>query len=381
MNKRLKKIKLNPVRYYSRLIKDDPKGIDLTMGEGHFDSPFNAKLKAYEALLTNDTKYGPIEGDEKLRKTLIEKYYPTYQADKEIIITNGCTQALFSVLLSIITSSEDEIIIIAPYYPAYLKLIDLLGGKAIIIDSGKYQFKVNPEVLEEVITEKTKAIIINEPNNPTGVTYTKAEKDSLLTLFKSKSYYIIVDEIYKQYTTKDFVSFSELINNDDLKKRFFFINGLSKSHMMTGYRIGYVVCDELMNRELRKINYLSVSCISTIMQKAALGALEEECFVQFVRKYYLNNLNTLLDSLKFLKIKYVEATCGYYVFIDVSPYQVTGVEFCQYFIKNYHVALVPGILFGDSYGNYIRVSCCKDIKDIIRFINCLTEFVESNKKV
>jgi len=380
MNKNLKKIQLNPVRYYSQVVKNDPKGIDLTMGEGHFNSPFNAKLRAYEALITNHTRYSQIEGDDQLRKLLIEKYYPHYHADNEIIITNGSTQALFSVLLSIISSDDDEIMIIAPYYPAYVQLINLLGGKPVIIDSSSTHYKVTPEVLSEVVTEKTKVLIINEPSNPTGTTYTKEEKEALLAYFKSNHFYIIIDELYKLYTDESFVSFSELIAQDELKKKFIFINGLSKSHMMTGYRIGYVVCDESVSSELKKINYLQVSCISTIMQQAAIGALEEEYFPQFVKKYYLNNLLTVIDTLKYLKINHVETKCGYYIFMDVSDFFMTGVEFCRYFRDKYHVALVPGKLFGDSFKQYIRISCCKDIKDIILFVNLLTEFTENFKK-
>ncbi len=375
MNKRLKKIKLNPVRYYSRLIKDDPKGIDLTMGEGHFNSPFKAKLMAYEALLTNNTKYGQIEGDKLLRKLLIEKYYPQYNSENEIMITNGSTQAIFSVLLSLISSQQDEIILIAPYYPAYLQVINLLGGKPVVIDTSETNFKINTESLEKVVTSHTKAIIINEPNNPTGITYNKAEKEALMAFFKANHFYIIIDEIYKLYTSDEFVSFSDLMDYQ-LKKLFIFVSGLSKSHMMTGYRIGYVVSDSLVNNELKKINYLSMSCISTIMQQAAIGALEEEYFPQFVKKYYLNNTDTLRQSLKYLKINYVESTDGYYIFMDVSPFNMTGDNFCEFFSKVYHVALVPGHLFGLSFRHYVRISCCKDIKNIIKFINYLTDFID-----
>lgn len=375
MNKKLLSIKLNPVRYYSQLLKNNKKGLDLTLGEGHFESPFNAKLKAYEALVTNDTKYTKVEGDKTLRKLLIKKYYPQYDYEKEIIITNGSTQGFFSVLLSIINSKQDEIIIIAPYYPAYDKVVKLLGGKVVEIDSSKSDFKITPEVLESYVTDRTKAIIINEPCNPTGVTYSIEEKRELLEYFKRKKFLIIVDELYSQYTYELFVSFSTLITND-LKNRFIFINGLSKSHMMTGYRIGFVVSNKEINQELKKINYLTVSCISSIMQKGAIGALEDDQFCQFVSNYYLTNLQILKEALKFLNVKYVDATSGYYLFINICKFNLTGEEFCECFIDKYQTAVVPGKLFGKEFSNYIRVSCCKDIKDIIKFINYITDFSE-----
>ncbi len=373
MNDRLKNIKLKPVRYYSQ----ESKGIDLTMGEGHFNSPFNAKLKAYEALLKNNTKYSQIEGNVQLRKLLIEKYYPAYDFDQNIIITNGATQALFNVLLAIISSKEDEIIVLSPYYPAYLQSIILMGGTPIVIDSEKTHFKVTVECLKKVVTQNTKAIIINEPNNPTGITYTKEEKEMLLKYFEACHLFVIIDEIYNSYTDDTFISFSKLVN-EELRKKIIFINGLSKSHMMTGYRIGYVISDDSFNNELKKINYLTVSSISTIMQQAAIGALEEEYYIEFIRKYYLNNVKILKDSLDGLNIDYVKTTCGFYIFMNVSQFNMSGLEFCCYFSKHYQVALVPGHLFGDSFLNYVRISCSNDIKDIIKFVNYFTDFIEKN---
>ncbi len=379
MNIRLNKIKMVPVRYYSRLLNNHPDGIDLTMGEGHFNSPFNAKLRAYEALLMNQTKYSTIEGDAVLRKVLVEKYYPLYHKD-EIIITNGSTQAVFSVLLSLISSSKDEVIIISPFYPAYVQSVMLLDGTPIIIDSSETNFKINPEVLKRYVTENTKAIIINEPNNPTGVTYSREEKEKLLKFFSNHEFYVIVDEIYRLYTADDYVSFSELID-EKLKKRFIFINGLSKSHLMTGYRVGYALGDKIVIDELRKINYLSVSCISTIMQQAALGALEDDYFPQFVRRYYIDNLKILKENLKELNIAYVENDGGYYLFMNVEQFQMTGEDFCKFFSKEYKVAMVPGILFGDPFKYYVRISCCKDVKEIMEFINILTKYVEEKKLI
>lgn len=380
MNERLKQIKLHPVRYYKSLIKNDPQGIDLTIGEGHFNSPFNAKLKVYEALLTNNTKYSQIEGDKALRKLVVEKYYPKYDENTEIIITNGSSQGLFNVLLTLISSFEDEVIIAGPYYPAYYNVIRLLGAKPVVIDTSKSQFKLNRELLEIKVNKNTKALIINEPNNPTGVSYTLSEKKELLNYSVEKEIYVIVDEIYRLYTDSSYVPFHDLLDNNS-KKYFIFINGLSKSHLMTGYRIGFVLSNPLFCQQLRKANYLIVSSISSIMQQAAIGALTDDYFCEFVKKYYLNNVAMLLDALKFLKVPYVDTTCGYYVFIDVSKFNMSGREFCLFFSKNYHIALVPGDLFGVDYSNYIRVSCCKDVTDIVKFVEFITSYIASISQI
>lgn len=370
MNINLKKIKLQPVRAYSKANSDM---LNLTVGEGHFNSPFSAKLKAYEALLTNKTKYSLVEGSEKLREKIINKYYPNYNKDNEIVITNGSTQALFITLLSLISSSTDEIIIIAPYYPAYYNVTVLLGAKAIIINSSNNNFKINSDLLDKYVSPNTKAIIINEPNNPTGITYTLSEKKALIDYFKKHTFYIIIDEIYKTFTDDEFVPFSSIIDND-LKERFIFINGFSKSHMMTGYRIGYVLSNKEINHLLKTLNYLTVSSISTIMQEAALGAIDDDYFKNFVSRYYLNNLKIIQTEFDDLKINYVKGNGGYYLFMNTERFNLTGNEFIQNFRKKYGIALVPGELFGKDFSYYVRISCCKDIKDIVKFLNAIRHF-------
>lgn len=377
MNQKLKSIKLQPVRYFKSLIEGDSQGIDLTVGEGHFSSPFASKLKAYEALLTDNTKYSTVEGDIKLREMITSKFYPNYDKNNEIIITNGATQGLYITLHAIIDSIVDEIIIIGPYYPAYYNNIRLLGAKPVIIDSSQTNFKINCEVLDKYINDNTKAIIINEPNNPTGITYSLDEKKALIDYFIHKDIYIVIDEVYKIFTDSNYVSFADLIS-DSLKDKFIFINSLSKSHMMTGYRVGFVLSNEEFNYELKKLNYLSVSSISTIMQEAAVGALSDDYFCDFVSKYYLNNLRIIQDELDFYDIDYVKSSCGYYIFINTLNFNLTGVEFCNFFSKNYHIALVPGYIFGDDYKYYVRASCCKDIKEIVKFIEAIIDF--STKK-
>jgi len=146
MNSQLKNVVLNSVRHYSNLINGYEDGIDFTVGEGHFESPFNAKLKAIEALMNNQTKYGKIEGDDLLRELFINNYYPTYNYQSEVIVTNGSTQGVFSSLLSLL-NGEDEVILVSPHYPAYEQMINLLGCKCVIIDTKSNHFKINTELL------------------------------------------------------------------------------------------------------------------------------------------------------------------------------------------------------------------------------------------
>ncbi|MDF2700433.1 MAG: patA [Haloplasmataceae bacterium] len=373
MNKNLMKTNLKPLSHYSKNPNDD--GIDLSLGEGHFNSSFNAKLKAYEALLDNNTKYSKVEGDETLRKLIIENYYPNFNYQDEIVVTNGSTQGFFSVMLTLINKG-DEVIILSPHYPIYENVVRLLGGTPVIIDTRETNFKINSVILEKNITKKTKALIINEPNNPTGVTYTTQEKIELLKLFKNNKFYVIIDELYRLYTKSDYVSLSELIYDYNNKEQFIFINGLSKSHLMTGYRIGYVISNKIINEELKKINFLSVGCISSVMQQGAIGAILDEEHTKFVNNYYLNNLELLKEELMDIKVDYVNATGAYYLFINVSKFNLTGKEFCYKFKEKYHISLVPGEVFGIKYQDYVRISCCKDVKDIVKFINYLKNFYD-----
>lgn len=378
MNDRLKKIIINPIRNYRNLLTKFNDGIDLTVGEGHFESSSNTKLKGVEALIKNDTKYSEINGNELLRKKLIEKYYPAYSYQDEIIITNGSTQGLYSILLSLL-NEDDEVILISPYYPTYKYIVNLLGYKAVIVDTKDSDFKIKPYLIKDVITNKSKAIIINEPSNPAGITYSYQEKKELIKFFADKDIYIIVDELYRSYTSDDFVSFSDIIKKEEnkLKNQFIFLNGLSKSHLMTGYRVGYVISNKIINSYLKKINYLNISCVSIIMQKCALGALEDDDYYQNVKNYYLNNIKIVKKVLLDLHIDFADSTGGYYIFMNVEKFNLIGEVFCKLFLDYSQIALVPGYIFGEKHQDYVRISCCRDVKEIVQFVCYLTKFNNS----
>ena len=371
MNKHLEKVSITPVRKYRELLKD---GLDLTLGEGHFNSSFQAKVKGYEALLNNDTKYCEVIGLEALRKEFIRQYYPQYDAYNEIIITNGSTQGLFAVLFSLI-NDDDEVIILSPHYSVYEHLIRSLGGKVVCIDTKNTGFKVTTELLSACIHPKTKAIIFNEPCNPTGITYSEEEKRELIGFLKQQSLYVIVDELYRHYTEKTYLSFSTFIDSS-LKSRFIFINGLSKSHLMTGYRIGFVVCDRKLREELKKVNYMQVGCVATIMQHSALGAHEDEAYSEFVRKYYINNRIMIKEELESLGFEVVDATGGYYLFVNIKHLKTSADDFCAELLNRFNIAVVPGHLFGEGYEDYIRISCCKDVENLTYFVNSLQKYLD-----
>lgn len=371
MNERLNNLTLHTLRQYRKLIESSPNGIDLTVGEGHFHAPFNAKLGVYEALLMNQTKYSTISGEEDLRKKYVSKYYPQYSHD-EVIITNGATQGVFISLMSLINSNQDEVIVLAPYYPSYVQIITLLGAKPIIIDTASDNFKITVNKLKEHITPNTVGLIINEPCNPTGITYSLEEKSELLKLFKKKDLYIIVDEVYRAYTNEDHVSFTELMDLD-LKEKFIFINSLSKSHLMTGFRIGFVLSSKKIINNLHKLNCLMIASLSKLLQEGAKNALDDDYYPNFVRKYYLNNTRYLQDELNELNIDYVKGNGGYYVFIRTDKLGLDDEVLAKILSEKYQIAVVPGRIFGEEYNHYIRVSCCRDIQDIIRFIGVLRE--------
>ncbi len=366
MNEKLNNLVLHSIRQYRK-----PNTLDLTVGEGHFQAPFNAKLGVYEALLMNQTKYSTISGEESLRKKFVSKYYSQYDYE-EVVVTNGATQGIFITLMAIINNNSDEIIVLAPYYPAYAQIITLLGAKPVIVDTKDHDFKISITKLKEYLTHNTVGIIINEPCNPTGVTYTLEEKLELLKLFREHKMYVIVDEVYRAYTNEDHVSFAELIDLK-LKEQFIFVNSLSKSHLITGFRVGFVLSNKQIISNLQKLNWMIIGSLSKLLQEGASNALDDDYYPNFVKRYYINNTRYLQDELDELNIDYVKGNGGYYVFVRTDQMGLDDEGFTNLFSEKYQLAVVPGRIFGENYQNYVRVSCCRDVKDIIRFVEVLRE--------
>lgn len=359
--------------------------IDLCVGEPDFPTEDHVKEAAKSAIDKNLTKYtlnnGIKELREAVRKKFLDEYNASYELD-EIIITSGAKQALFNSILSIINYG-DEVIIPIPYYVSYPAMVKLAGGIPVFCNTSfENNFKISITELKSAITPKTKAIILCNPNNPTGAVFNKDELISIAEVALENNLFIISDEVYEKlvYGNIKFKSLASL--NEKFKERSIIINGVSKAYAMTGWRIGYAVANKKIIYGMNKIQSHSTNHPSSISQYASLAALTgSQERVELQRKIFEERRNYLTDFLGNIKgISFNNPDGAFYFFVNVeniinkSKSINNSESFCLKLIEDANIAFVPGIVFGME--GYIRISYSKTLEDIKKAMNKFEEFLQ-----
>ncbi|SDJ67939.1 pyridoxal phosphate-dependent aminotransferase [Sediminibacillus albus] len=346
------------------LKKEGHDVIGLGAGEPDFNTPAHILEAAAKAMKEGHTKYTPAGGMMELKQAITDKLLSdqqlAYQAD-EVIVTNGAKHSLYT-LFQVILNPGDEVIVPAPYWVSYPEQIKLAQGKPVIIEAKEENdFKITPEQVKQAATDRTKAIIINSPSNPTGVMYSKEELRQLGDVCLQNNLLIVSDEIYEKliYTEEPHVSIAEL--SKDLKNQTIIINGVSKSHSMTGWRIGYAVGNKEIIKAMTGLASHSTSNPNSIAQYAALAAYQgDQEKVEEMREAFQERLEKLYGWLTDIPgIACVKPKGAFYLFPNVSKaVQSSGFQtvddWVNALLEEEKVALVPGSGFGAP--NNVRLS-------------------------
>ena len=274
-NPQVGKIAVSLIRQFDERVSSIQNILKLTLGEPDFTTPEHVKASGREAITQNHTHYSGMAGLADVRQAasafLKQKYQVDYHWQDEILVTVGATEAISAALLAVLCPG-DEVLLPAPIYPGYEPVITLAGAKPIYMDTSDNGFVLSPETLEKALIahrDKVKAVILNYPSNPTGVTYTREEVQALADVLRKYEVFVISDEIYSELTYDGHhVSIAEY-----LREQTILINGLSKSHAMTGWRIGFICAPKELTKEIIKVHQYLVTAASTISQKAAVEAL------------------------------------------------------------------------------------------------------------
>jgi aspartate/methionine/tyrosine aminotransferase len=359
--------------------------VDLSVGEPDFPTPENIKAAGIRAIQQNFTKYTENEGTPALRKAVIarmkEDYGLSYEPN-EVIVSSGAKNSLFNLVQALLNEGE-EVIIPAPYWVTYPQAVALAGGKPVFIPTKEENgFLLLPEDLKAAINPSTKAVILNNPSNPTGAAYSKAQLEALADVIRGEDVYIIADEIYSQLVYDDFpfVSFPSL--GEDIKKKTILINGVSKSYSMTGWRIGYALGPAEIINGMSKIQSHSTSNPCSISQQASLEALSgpqheiSRMISEFQRRrnYCLMRLNAIPN------ISCFKPQGAFYLFPNVSHYydkECNGAlvrnsyGMAYYLLKEARVAIVPGDSFGAD--SHIRISTATSMANLEKGMDRIIE--------
>ncbi|AFK86861.1 MULTISPECIES: pyridoxal phosphate-dependent aminotransferase [Thermoanaerobacterium] len=373
----------------NRMKKSGINVIGFGAGEPDFDTPDYIKEAAISAIREGYTKYTPTSGILELKEAIVQKLKRDNNLSydvSQIVVSNGAKQAIFNTLCAILNQG-DEVIIPSPYWLSYPEMVKLAGGIPVFIDTAESNnFKITAAQLEEAISDKTKAIIINSPNNPTGAVYNEDELKNIASLAVKYNIYVISDEIYEKliYSGKH-VSIASF--NEGIKNLTIIINGMSKAYSMTGWRIGYSVSNPEIAKLINNIQSHTTSNPNTIAQYASVAALNQgdetikAMVVEFKRRrdYMLQRINKI-DGLKA-----ITPDGAFYIIINISNFigteiygtKINGsIDFANFLLEKAKVAVIPCLPFGND--NYIRVSYATSMSNIEegfnRIENLLTNF-------
>jgi len=335
--------------------------VNLAVGEPDFQTPDQASLAGIAAITSNFTKYTDATGIVELRRAIADKLKKDNNLDykpEEIIVSTGAKQSLYNIFMAILNPG-DEVLLPAPYWVSYPEQIRLCDGVPVPIPTTEETgFKVTPDQLKQAITAKTKAVLLNTPSNPTGAMYTEAEIRALGAVLEEHPIYIVSDEIYEQLTY-DQVHFSIARVSAALRERTFVVNGFSKTHAMTGWRVGYVACPQPLVKAMGSFQSHTTSNPSSISQKAALGALgtfERSTVEQFRqrRDYVISQfleipgISCSLPGGAFYVFPNAQSFLGRaYTNADGQKFTLDSIDLlCELLLTDAHVATVPGTGFG-----------------------------------
>ena len=371
LNQNLSTLKRSAIRVYSNLARETPDCAMLTIGEPDFDTPEAIKAAAWAALRDNQTHYAPNQGTLSLRKAVAEFETNRGNATKadNVLITIGACHALFTALFGILNPGE-EIIVPTPGFGLYETIATISGAKTVPLDVTKTGFQITKEALKAAITDKTKAIILNSPCNPTGVVFSEESLAGIKEAVLGKPIFIICDNVYNQLTYGE--TCPDLSLDQDLKDQLILCQSFSKPYAMTGWRVGYLTCPGYVMDRLLLLSAAEITAVPTFLQEAAVTALQTD--PSPMRETYRKRREYVCTRLREMGLSFPEPEGAFYVFVDISKFGMDSGTFCTRMIKEGKVAAVPGACFGAE--GYIRLSYCYSDEELKKGLDRMEAFLK-----
>ena len=385
-NKNLDKIEVSLIRQFDQSISSIPGVLRLTLGEPDFTTPDHVKEAAKVAIDANESHYTGMSGLLALRQAasqfVKEKYNLSYDPETEILVTIGATEAL-SATLTAILEEGDKVLLPAPAYPGYEPIVNLVGAEIVEIDTTDNDFVLTPEMLEKAILEQgnqLKAVILNYPANPTGVTYSREQMAALADVLKKYDVFVVCDEVYSEltYTEQPHVSIAEFLPEQTIV-----INGLSKSHAMTGWRLGFTFAPAAFTAQLIKSHQYLVTAANTMAQFAGVEALTVgKDDAEPMKREYIERRDYIIEKMTELGFKIIKPNGAFYIFAKIpADYNQDSFAFLKDFAQKKAVAFIPGAAFGQYGEGYVRLSYAAIMDTIKEAMKRLKEYMEEYAEI
>ena len=342
--------------------------IHLGIGEPKNKAPIGALLSSASRLSTGDVKYAPTDGIPSLKKAILrytEETYGRLVAPENVIVANGAKQALYNLLYSLL-NPQDEVIILAPYWVSYPEMIKMVYGVPVVVTPEDGSFHPRMADIERAVTSATRAIIVNSPNNPSGVVFSEKFLADIVDFCERKGITLILDDIYQKliFDGRPLVTALKFTNRDVESTNLVVVNGISKLYGMTGFRIGWAVTNRRLVETMTNVQAQTTSCASVILQAAAEGALTGlQSYVESLRLTIENNRNVMMQELQsFTGIKVTKPDGTFYCLPDFRAYNQNSVELSHFLLQKALVVTVPGKEFGME--GHLRLSYAGTVKDV-----------------
>nr|WP_304215936.1 aminotransferase [Fredinandcohnia onubensis] len=384
LSKKVQELQPSGIRRFFDLAVTMEGVISLGVGEPDFVTPWSIREASIQSIESGITSYtgnaGLLELRQEISAYLHRSFGVQYTPENEVIVTVGGSQAI-DLALRAIVDPGDEVIIVEPTFVAYSPIVSLAGGIPIPVHTRpENEFKLQPEEIEKVVTERTKAIIICSPNNPTGTMLRKEELEAIAKIVEKHDLLVISDEIYAELSYEGkYTSFSSI---PGMFERTILVSGFSKGFAMTGWRLGYSAAPKEISEAMLKIHQYTMMCASTMAQYGAIEALRNGLSdVEYMRKSYRQRRNFFVSSLQEIGLSCHMPGGAFYAFPSIKETGLSSEEFAHRLLMEERVAVVPGNVFGESGEGFIRCSYASSLEQLQEAVKRMGRFLKNNNLV
>lgn len=380
LNDKIQQIKPSGIRKFFDIVSEMKDAISLGVGEPDFDTPWNVREEGIYSLEKGRTFYTSNSGLKELKEEICKyqkrKYNLTYDANKEVFVTVGGSEAIDLAIRAMVNPGE-EVLIPQPSYVSYLPCTQLADGVPVFINlKAENEFRLTAQEVLDACTEKTKLLVLPFPNNPTGAIMTREDLEAVAKVCVEKDIFVISDEIYSELTYDQYQHVS-IASLPGMWERTITINGFSKAFAMTGWRLGYACGPELIISQMLKIHQFAIMCAPTTSQYAAVVALRDcDEAVAKMRESYNQRRRYVVSRLRDMGMDCFEPFGAFYVFPSIQRFGMTSEEFATNLLKEKKVAVVPGTAFGDCGEGFLRISYAYSLENLKKALDCIEEFVK-----
>ncbi len=383
ISKQVSEMPFSGIRKFFDVASEMENVISLGVGEPDFLTPWAVRERAIYTLEKGRTRYtsnhGLMELREEISKYLSRKYDLSYCPKDEVLVTVGASEGIDVALRTLLNPGE-EVLVVEPSYVSYKPCVEMAGGIPVVINTKvENDFRLQPEEILEKVTDKTKAIILPYPNNPTGAIMEREDLEKIARVIIEKNIFVISDEIYSEltYGGRKHVSIAAI---EGMRDRCVVLNGFSKAFSMTGWRLGYAAGPKDIINNMTKVHQYVIMCAPTVSQYAAIEAVrgcDEQ--VDKMREEYDARRNVMRKGFEDMGLSCFEALGAFYLFPCIKSTGLSSDEFCERLLFEERVAVVPGTAFGECGEGFIRCSYAYSIKDIKRALARIAKFIDKIK--